>query len=51
MEEARDSAGVVLDEEVTFDSIVMQRLLDEVRSGQATMVGGSYDRVHNRHNR
>lgn len=51
MEETPDSAGVVLDDELTFDSIVMQRLVDEVRSGQPTMVGGKYDRVHNRHNR
>lgn len=51
MEKNPDSAGVVLNDELTFDSVVMQRLVDEVRLGQSTMVGGNYDRVHNRHNR
>ncbi|MFI0397501.1 MAG: YhhA family cyclophane-containing RiPP [Thiolinea sp.] len=36
-----------------LDSIVLQRLLDEVKreKDQSGFVGGNYDRAHNRHNR
>ena len=36
-----------------LDSIVLQRLLDEVKreNTKAHFVGGNFDRVHNRHNR
>lgn len=34
-----------------LDSVALQRLIDEVRTGEPAMVGGKYDRTHNRHNR
>lgn len=34
-----------------LDSVVIQRLIAEVRTGEPEFTGGLYDRVHNRHNR
>ena len=33
------------------DSAAIRRLIDEIRSDEPALVGGHYDRVHNRHNR
>lgn len=39
------------EETADLDSVVIQRLIAEVRTGEPVLVGGHYDRVHNRHNR
>jgi hypothetical protein len=37
--------------EVDLESVALQRLISEVRSGAPVVAGHHYDRVHNRHNR
>ena len=41
MEETPDSAGVVLNDELAFDSVVIQRLIAEVRTGEPTRRRGA----------
>jgi len=48
VEEETDDASA---EPVDFDSVVLERLIGEVRAGEPVLTGGHYDRVHNRHNR
>ena len=46
-----EEAEEVVAESVDLDSVVLQRLIAEVRAGEPVLTGGQYDRVHNRHNR
>lgn len=37
--------------DVPLGSVALTRIIEEVRSGGASMKAGAYNRTHNRHNR
>ena len=40
-----------IEQSVDLDSVVIQRLIAEVRAGEPVLTGSRYDRTHNKHNR
>lgn len=53
-EECNEGQGVAvrtLDLSPNIDSVAVQRMIEEIRSGDPVATASNYDRTHNRHNR
>lgn len=47
----RSTAENELDRTLKIDSVAIQRMIEEVRSGDSIATAANYNRTHNKHNR